>query len=102
MSNDHHSQLSLLDYLDRLNECRVLPFPLDRMKGRVRRVAEVLSRKQGNDAKSYWLRSLDNLTKKLKSNGVPEEDIERQCQAFYCAVQGEINRRRFMASDADG
>jgi len=68
----------------------VLAFPLNRRVGKIRRVAEVLSRKQGKDASSYWNRQCDWHRADLSKTILTDDEIENEVDHFFDAVQQEL------------
>lgn len=73
----------------------VIPFPANRRVGKARRVAEVLNSKRGRDADAYWLRTVETLLGQMDRAGVSREAAEREAQAFFDAVQAELNRMAY-------
>ncbi|WP_146260551.1 DUF6074 family protein [Sinorhizobium medicae] len=72
--------------------CKLIAFPLVHRVGKIRRVAEVYCRKEGNERKGYWNAQINQLADHLARLGYPESEIERQLDAFKEAVRCELNR----------
>lgn len=80
----------------------LLVFPLSRRVGKIRRVADVLSRKHGRDAEAYWHRIVSDHSRQLADAGLPSEAIEFQLIGFRDAVEGELRRLAFLSSRPGG
>lgn len=75
-------------------ECKIIAFPLNKRVGKIRRVAEVWSRKRGGDQKSYWGTQLNTLGRTLERIGYSEEQINAELDLFRDAVSSQISRMR--------
>lgn len=73
--------------------CRVLVFPLDRRVGRIRQIAEALSRKDGFWAQTYWKQIVTSSMKQLLKAGLSEQQANDQVAALFAAVQAEMTRQ---------
>lgn len=73
--------------------CTLLAFPLINRVGKIRRTAEVLEGKTGNDAAGYLRQQVRLVTEHLERIGCHPDDIENQVQEFHEAVRNEMNRR---------
>ncbi|OWV87344.1 hypothetical protein ATY75_03270 [Rhizobium sp. N122] len=85
-----------------MSECQMIPFPLKARVAKVRRVAEVYQRKDGNDRKAYWRSEINRLGDQLEVLGIDEAHIDAQLDEFKRAVQAEINRRYLVGSNNKG
>jgi hypothetical protein len=85
-----------------MTECQMIPFPLKARTAKVRRVAEVYQRKNGNDRKAYWRSEINRLGDQLDALGIDGDVIDAQLDAFKEAVQGEINRRYVFGRPTQG
>jgi Family of unknown function (DUF6074) len=68
---------------------KVIPFPCSRRIGKVRRVAEVLSRKANcpKDATTYWKRIITDLERQMTKAGIDPDRIETELQQFRTACK---------------
>ncbi|MDG3577148.1 DUF6074 family protein [Rhizobium sp. YJ-22] len=80
--------------------CQMIPFPLNRRVGKVRRVAEVLMRRAGKEQQAYWKTELNRLCAGLADLGFAEPEIHSQLRSFRAAVEFEIRRQSISASPA--
>ena len=71
---------------------QVLLFPLTKRVGKIRRTAQILSGKHGDDAPIYWKQIVSAARRHLLRIGLTEEEIEVQLREFFDAVQAEIVR----------
>lgn len=85
-----------------MSECQMIPFPLKARVAKVRRVAEVYQRKDGNDRKAYWRTEVNRLGDHLEALGFDDAQIDCQLEEFKQAVQAEINRRYLVGSSSRG
>lgn len=74
---------------------KLLPFPLIRRVGKIRRCAEVLEGKSGTDADGYLRQQLRMLSQQLGRSGCTMEEIDRQLSEFADAIQWELIRRSY-------
>ncbi|WP_342643910.1 DUF6074 family protein [Rhodoligotrophos ferricapiens] len=81
-----------LPLLDWTPPSRVLVFPLARRTSKVRHVAEMLSRRQGDDADLYWRQVISAARKSLERLGIHTHAIGGELMAFRNAVQRELIR----------
>jgi hypothetical protein len=72
---------------------KVVAFPLSRRLAKIRRVADLLDKRQGSEADSYWKTTVRGLADQLARAGVPADDINRELLEFQEAVQAELRRR---------
>jgi hypothetical protein len=73
--------------------CLLIPFPLSRRVGKVRRVAEVYERKDDKGRDTYWRTETNRLQDQLIELGFSSAEIRTQMLGFKDAVQCEIHRR---------
>lgn len=73
--------------------CELLVFPLARRIGKIRRCAEVLESRNGNEAAGYWKHQMRLLATSLERTGCDPLEIDRQLGDFQEAVQSELERR---------
>lgn len=74
---------------------QIIPFPAELRTGHARRVAEQLDQSRTNrEADSRLTRASQTMRRQLRAAGVPEDEIERQHQAFLVAINAECNRIR--------
>lgn len=79
----------------------IIPFPIARRVGKVRRVVDVLKAQTTERAQaSYWNRECTTLEKQLARAGLSPDAIKAELEAFYQAVQGELNRRAYEGGGA--
>lgn len=71
----------------------IIPFPLERRIGKVRRAAEVLSGKSRRAADVYWRQLLFGMAREMGRAGLSREAIESQLRDFHSAVQAELSLR---------
>lgn len=81
--------------------CKLIAFPLTARIGKVRRCAEVLETKQGNDATGYWRHQVRLMVDQLEKAGTSPDEINRQIAEFQQAVQNELVRRSYEGQSAD-
>lgn len=80
---------------------KVIPFPCSKRVGKIRRVAEVLSKKSDcpKDASIYWNRILSDLERQMAKAGVDPEQIATELQEFKtacrCAMRLPVSVGRF-------
>lgn len=65
---------------------RLVLFPLSRNIGKARRVAEVLTRREGKAQDAYWHRICQDLAAMLRKHGASEDDVHAQLNAFRDTV----------------
>jgi hypothetical protein len=80
------------------NSGRVLPFPLSRHAGTVRRVAGSLAVQHGKTADSYWRQMIAGMRGRMVATGIPEEAIEGDLRAFSASVFSKRSDRCALAS----
>lgn len=78
---------------------KVIVFPLIKRVGKIRKTAAILSRKQGDDAASYWKQVTTANRKHLVRVGLDEADVESELRAFHDAVQSEMVRQHYAGSN---
>lgn len=71
-------------------ECRVVPFPVDRQLFFVRETARCLSGKNGRAADRFWKMTCNRLYGQLQIKGVERSQILLEIQRFAHAVHGEL------------
>ncbi|MFK3665090.1 DUF6074 family protein [Ochrobactrum teleogrylli] len=84
-----------LDLLNWKAPAIVHAFPLSARHGKVKAVAENLSRKHGKAADTYWRQTVSTLGGQMFRAGVARSEIEYQLRSFFDAVQLELNRMAF-------
>jgi hypothetical protein len=93
-----HDKLPLFEWSAKT---KVIPFPCSRRVGKIRRVAEVLSRKSDcpKDASIYWKRMLNDLERQMARAGIGPDQIEAELQEFSaacrCAMRWSATAGRF-------
>jgi len=70
----------------------IIVFPLERRVGKVRRTAQLLSERHGDEAALYWKQVVSSTRRSLERVGLPDVDIEAEILTFRDAVQVELNR----------
>lgn len=80
--------------------CQVVPFPHSKRIGKARRVAQVLSRKNGHDATTYWNSIIQNLKTGMDRVGIEASTVTDEIQAFTAIVQGEMHRQSMKGKSA--
>lgn len=81
-----------MDLLNWTPPRKVLAFPLAKRIGRIRSVAEKLSRKHGFMAETYWKQTVSTLRGQMERVGIPDDEIEAELRSFFFAVQEEMTR----------
>lgn len=77
--------------------CQIIPFPLARRVGKVRRCAEVLQGAANQASRdAYWRKTVHQLGDKLELMGFPTDQIQHQINQFRQAVQQEYLRRDYI------
>jgi hypothetical protein len=82
----------VIDAHDHPSPCKLIVFPLRKRVSRVRRVAEVLLRKNGKAADSYWRQVSVALDAQMMRAGIGLDERRRELAAFHQAVQAELQR----------
>ena len=82
-----------MDLLSWTPPVKVIAFPLAARIDKVRRCAEVLERKNGKDAKSYWTRTVRSMADRLLKAGIDRRLVEIEADRFTEAVERELQRR---------
>ena len=79
-------------------------FPLAKRVGKIRRTAQILSSKHGDDVSTYWKQIVSAARRHLLRVGLTEKEIEVQLREFFDAVQAEVVRLAYSGriSDARG
>jgi hypothetical protein len=70
--------------------CQVVPFPLERRVGKIRRTAEVLGERHGKGADHYWKQVVSGIASQMQRAGVPADVIAFEIHQFSEAVQLEL------------
>ena len=74
---------------------QIIPFPTKLRIGHVRKIAEQLDQARTNrEADSRLTRACQTLKRQMRTAGIPEDEIERQHEAFLMAISAECNRIR--------
>jgi hypothetical protein len=83
-------QLNLLCLLE---PCRVVPFPARRLIGLARECVDVYQHQSNDDAVAKWHDAVDAIEASLLQADIPDEEIDRQVEAFRELVRSETYRR---------
>lgn len=75
----------------------IVPFPLNRNGRKIRHVAQILAKREGRAAESYWHRIIGDLAAMLVRAGIDDGEIHSQLMAFRAAVELEMRRRNACA-----
>jgi hypothetical protein len=70
----------------------LIAFPIDRRTALVRRTAEQLSARNGEDANSYWRSTARTLLQNLMEQGRGTESARMEVLRFFEAVQAELRK----------
>lgn len=70
----------------------VVPFPAKHRIGKIRRVAEVLSDRQGKSAARYWQQIVEGMASQMEKSGLARPVVEVELREFFDAVQVELCR----------
>lgn len=73
--------------------CEVIAFPASRRLGKIRRTAEVLSRRHGRGADRYWRQVIDLMRGQMALAGLPADVIDRELRAFADQVFARIGNQ---------
>lgn len=74
---------------------QVIPFPTKLRVGHARKIAEQLDQSRTNrEADSKLTRACQTLKRQMRAAGLPEDEIERQHDAFLEAIGAECDRIR--------
>ncbi|MER9698728.1 DUF6074 family protein [Mesorhizobium sp. M0146] len=92
-------QLSLFDWTPPISTRTILPFPQDRRKGEIRRVAGAIQKKKGRAAERLWQHQVDGIRRQMTRAGFSADEIDLAVSSFHCAVQSELDRAAWMAGD---
>lgn len=76
----------------------VIPFPVARRVGKIRRTAQLVDESTDKAARAHWNRTVDDLTRQMARAGIPPEHIEAELRAFSGAVLAELAKRSQGAS----
>lgn len=94
-------QPSLLDWTP--PEAAVIPFPMAKRTGKVRDVARKLLSKTTDRAVDHYRRQVtEGIEANLTSRHVPTEMHQQQIDAFWLAVECEINRQIYGRNPGNG
>lgn len=75
--------------------CQIIPFPTKLRTGHARKIAEQLDQARTNrEADSKLTRASQTLCRQMRAAGLPEDEIERQHQAFLRLISRECGRIR--------
>jgi hypothetical protein len=69
---------------------KVILFPLDKRRGKVRHTAKILASKHGDEAELYGKQVLAGIRKHFDRVGVSKEEADRELRTFFDAVQAEL------------
>jgi len=94
------NQLSLLDEWRPPN--RVVAFPLSRRRGLVLRTAETLTCIHGDEASIFWRHLIVDLRTELEARGMQADAIRAELNAFFDAVQADLQSRHFRDQQPGG
>lgn len=97
-------QLSLFDWTPPISTRTILPFPQDRRKGEIRRVAGAIQKKKGRAAERLWQHQVDQIRRQMTRAGFCEDEVDSAVSTFHSAVQTELDRVAWIAGGhgADG
>lgn len=82
--------------------CKVILFPLINRVGKVRRTAQLLSSKHGEDAVLYWKQVMAANRRHLTRVGLDEQAINTELRSFHDAVQSEMIRQAYSGGRGNG
>jgi len=71
---------------------QIIPFPIDRHVYFVRETARILERRHGEAADRFWKVTCHRLYARLQIQGMADEAIRTEIQAFSQAVRLEMQR----------
>lgn len=85
-------------------ECQVIPFPVIRRIGKIRRTVEVLSVRHGKAGDQYWRQVVAGMRGQMEKAGLPEATIFAELSAFLDVVHRELYRAEIvrLRQDDDG
>jgi hypothetical protein len=70
----------------------VIPFPLASRVRKARATARTLQQRKTREGKqTFWARTIDALTAELRRHGCDDDEIKRQIDAFFHAVEHEMS-----------
>lgn len=84
-----------------LGGAHVVRFPIHRNIGKARRVAEVLSKREGATRQAYWRRTCEDLATMLERRGADEAEIDRQLERFRDVVTSIMSEGRPLRGGGD-
>ena len=90
-----------LDLLSWVKPCEVIPFPAKHKTGRARRMAEIMLKRKGRWAESYWRQTIATYDRQLRAAGVPDAVVRRELSDFTHAVQMQIDLATGYAGGGD-
>ncbi|MEI5679558.1 MULTISPECIES: DUF6074 family protein [unclassified Mesorhizobium] len=94
-----------MNQLSLLNWCppnRIIAFPLSRRRSLVLRTAEMLTCIHGDEASMFWRHLIVDLRTELDARGMPADAIRAELNAFFDAVQIELQSRHFRDQQPGG
>ena len=71
---------------------KMIPFPQDRRKGEISRVAIALSQKKEKPANKFWSDKVAQIRRQMTRAGFAEPDINAEIASFHEAVRRELDR----------
>lgn len=72
--------------------CRIIPFPIRKRVGKIRRTVDVLSDRQGKGADHYWKQVVAGLRSQMAASGLPDDIIEGELRSFSDCVFSRLGR----------
>ncbi|GKX35256.1 MAG: hypothetical protein MnENMB40S_28740 [Rhizobiaceae bacterium MnEN-MB40S] len=82
-----------LEFFDRQNSARVIPFPASARVGEARRVATIFANQRTDKARAaYWKRTITTVCTRLSTAGVDSDEVQKQLDEFGKLVVGELAR----------
>lgn len=81
----------------------VIPFPIAKRTGHVRRIAErIQSSRTDREAEALWKRALDTTVRQMERAGIEEARIEVELAALHHCVGREMQRVAHRPYQPDG
>lgn len=90
-------QLSLFDWTPRSPTRTIIPFPQERRKGEIRRLAASIQKKNGRAADRLWQHQVDHIRRQMTKAGFSEDEVDLAVSTFHSAVQTELDRVAWIA-----
>jgi hypothetical protein len=74
---------------------KLILFPLDKRKGKVRHTATMLANKHGEEAELYWKQVLAGIRKHFDRVGISGDQGDGELRSFQDAVEAELHRMTY-------